>query len=239
MDAPQALSAAEQAEFAASKIEQEVFELDNLPSAAYQISAGGATLVDVNRKNGIWVAEQDYRSVQSGLNSLNGTLTFMDSGTTYPLIVRSYQNWRSGIVAIYNPADGRFRNIDVYSVETPLDAFPNTGKATYSGTAFDFDDEGALTYHVDFAAKSGAGEITGLDRYGTISLNTAQIAAETTALGDSRYVGYGTAGSARGTQFDYVFGFAGHQAEEIAGSAINNTNGDAVGFHGTRGAITE
>ena len=240
VDAPQALSAAEQAEFAASKVEKDVFD-PNYPSTsgAYQISAGGATLVDVYRENGIWVSKNDYRSLRPGLTTLNSTITFTDSGNTYPLITRSYQGWRSGTLISYNPANGRYAEVATYGVETPLAAFPSAGQATYRGTAFDFDDDGALTYHVDFAAKSGAGEITGLERYGTISLNTAPIAVETTALGVSNYVGRGTAGSARGTQFDYVLGFAGHQAEEIAGVAVNTTSGDGIGFHGTRGAITE
>ena len=239
VDAPQALSAAEQAEFAASKIDKESVDPNYPPEVASQISAGGATLVDVYRENGIWVSKNDYRSLQAGLTTLNGTYTFTDSGTTYPLITRSYQGWRGGAVVSYYPANGEFYYVDTYGVDTPVNAFPSAGQATYRGTAFDIDDDGALTYHVDFAAKSGAGEITGLERYGTISLHTAPIAAETSALGVSRYGVRGTAGSARGTQFDYVVGFAGRQAEEIAGFAVNTTSGDAVGFHGTRGAITE
>ena len=239
VDAPQALSAAEQAEFAASKAGRSALDPNYHPNAAFQISAGGATLMSVYRENGTWVGDVDYRSLQAGMTTLNGTYTFTDSGTTYPMTIRSYQGWRSGAVIVYNPADGEYYNTDVYGVVTPLAALPSAGKATYRGTAFDFDDDGALTYHVDFAAKSGAGEITGLERYGTISLNTASIAVETNALGESGYLGRGTATSARGTQFDYSFNFHGRQAEEIAGLATNTTSGDGIGFHGTRGAITE
>ena len=238
VDAPQALSAAEQTEFAASKIDKETFDPNHPPEAAYELNAGGATLLDVYRENGTWVAEMDYRSLQPGLTTLNSTLILTDSGRTHPLTTRSYQGWRSGAMVVYEPSSASYIYADTYGVDTPVNAFPSAGQATYRGTAFDFDDDGALTYHVDFAAKSGSGEITGLERYGTISLNTAPIAVETNALGDSRHVGRGTAGSARGTQFDYVVGFAGHQAEEIAGIATS-TGGDAVGFHGTRGAITE
>lgn len=239
VDAPQALSAAEQAEFAAEKVGKGTFDPNYPPDAAFHISAGGATLKSVYRENGRWVSKDDYRSLRPGLTTLNSTLTFTDSGNTYPLITRSYQGWRSGTLITYNPANGKSYNADIYGVEAPLAAFPSAGQATYRGTAFDIDDDGALTYHVDFAAKSGAGEITGLERYGTISLHTAPLAAETNALGESGYLGRGTATSARGTQFDYSFNFHGHQAEEIAGLATNTTSGDGIGFHGTRGAITE
>ena len=98
-------------------------------------------------------------------------------------------------------------------------------------------EQGTLTYHVDFAAKNGHGQIEGLSRHGTITLANAPIKVETHS-GKSEYIGRGTASSAKGSRFDYVVGFAGQQAEEIGGYATN-AQGEAVGFHGTRGAITE
>ena len=37
---------------------------------------------------------------------------------------------------------------------------------------------------------------------------------------------------------DYILGFFGNRAEEIAGQATSSKQ-EAIGFHGTRGAITE
>ena len=47
-----------------------------------------------------------------------------------------------------------------------------------------------------------------------------------------------TPAPAGGGEMDYILGFFGNRAEEIAGQATSSKQ-EAIGFHGTRGAITE
>ncbi|MDO5090994.1 MAG: factor H binding family protein [Cardiobacteriaceae bacterium] len=168
------------------------------------------------------------------MTTLNGSYTLTNRGQPEPATIRSYQGFRSGVVIAYNPTDGKHTHMGTYGVETPEANFPGAGQATYRGVAFDMTEQGTLTYHVDFAAKNGHGEITGLSRYGTITLANVPVKTVKNSYG----VIAGTASSAKGGSFDYGVGFAGEQAEEIAGFATN-AQGEAVGFHGTRGAISE
>lgn len=236
VDAPKDLTPAEKAEFQARKVDRSEIETPYVGEPdPYQITANGATLVSTAREGGKRIARKDYRSLQPGMTTLNGRYIFTNSGQSEPETIRSYQGFRSGVVIAYNPADGRADYGSMYGAGTPLASFPGAGHATYRGTAFDMKEEGALTYHVDFAAKNGHGEISGLSRHGTITLANAPF-AEGYAEGYSNI--NGTASSAKGSSFDYVVGFYGQQAEEIAGYA-QSAQFEAVGFHGTRGAISE
>ncbi|MDO5091404.1 MAG: factor H binding family protein [Cardiobacteriaceae bacterium] len=237
VDAPKDPIPGEKAEFQASKVDQQEPETPYGEIEPDQITANGTTLVSTVREGGKWISRQDYRSLQPGMATLHGHLVLTNSGQSFPETIRSHQGLRGGIIVTYNPENGKYSYADTYGVEPPLASFPEVGQATYRSVAFDMKEQGTLTYHVDFAAKSGHGEITGLSRYGTITLANAPLKVETHS-GKSSYVGRGTASSAKGGSFDYQVDFYGQQAEEIAGFA-DNAQLEAVGFHGTRGAITE
>lgn len=238
IDAPKDPTPAEKAQFEASKVDREEAETPygGEEDPPYQITANGATLISATREGGQWISRSDYRSLQPGMTTLSGRYILTNSGQSAPETIRSYQGFRSGVVIAYDSANGKYDHADVYGADSPVASFPTAGQATYRGTAFDMKEQGTLTYHVDFAAKHGHGQIDGLSRYGTITLANAPIKVET-HYGKSEYGVSGTASSAKGSNFEYGVGFFGQQAEEIAGFVHNAQ--EAVGFHGTRGAITE
>lgn len=63
----------------------------------------------------------------------------------------------------------------VVGVNTPEKQLPSSGLSTYKGVAFDANESGVLHYQVDFAKKEGSGTITGLEKFGTITLETGKI----------------------------------------------------------------
>ncbi|MDO5091161.1 MAG: factor H binding family protein [Cardiobacteriaceae bacterium] len=237
VDAPKDPTPAEKAQFEASKVDRREAETFGGEIEPAQITANGATLASLTREGGKWIGRSDYRSLQPGMTTLNGRYIFTNSGQSEPETIRSYQGFRSGALVTYATAHGKLGHVSTYGVDTPVASFPGAGQATYRGVAFDMTEQGTLTYHVDFAAKNGHGQIDGLSRHGTITLANAPIKVETQS-GKSDYIGRGTANSAKGSRFDYQVGFYGHQAEEIAGFA-RSAQQETVGFHGTRGAITE
>lgn len=150
--------------------------------------------------------------------------------------VRSYQGFRSGIMVLHNEAtDAQFTAPFGYA--TPLNQVPTQGKATYSGVAFDRQDKGNLKYHVDFYEKSGQGEITGLTRFGTITLHKATY-AYLDAPFTKNFHNVGEATAANGSSLRYTSALYGDKAEEVVGE-ISTPGNNVVGFHGTRGEITE
>lgn len=233
VDAPQALTPDERNAFEVSKVSREEYGTPYGDIQPYRIIANGATLANTTREGGKWITRRDFRSLQPGMSTLSGHYTLTNSGQSYPVTIRSYQGFRSGTIISYDAPAGVVTYWGSYGIATPLATYPTAGQATYRGTAFDRQEEGMLTYHVDFAAKNGHGQIDGLSRYGTITLNNASLNPE-----DAASFGRGTASSAKGSSFDYAVGFFGNQAEEIAGYA-RNAQKEAVAFHGTRGAITE
>ena len=183
------------------------------------------------------VQEHDFRSLPAGFAAYNGTYTNRDG--SFPVKVRSYQGFRSGVVATYYN-ENVFADFIDYGVRTPPAAIPTAGKATYNGTAFDGNERGSLTYHVDFAAKTGQGHIDGLNKYkyGDITLAEGKFLQDKLLNGDTQTWIGGKASAATGSSFDYRLFFFGNRAEEIAGYAIND-KWEGITLHGTRGAITE
>ena len=231
--APTAPNAAEVAAFNASKQRREKTDVvGNVDWQPYSLSANGHTLIRVSGNRNNAVEEHDFRSLPSGFAAYDGTYT--NRNGSVPVKVRSYQGFRSGVLAVYE--NNQFANISPYGIPTPPAALPTAGKATYNGTAFDHSDRGSFTYHVDFAAKTGQGHIDGLNKYkyGSITLAAGKI-----TQGKSSDGIVGKASAATGGSFDYNLTFSGNRAEEIAGYAINGDTGEGIGLHGTRGAITE
>ena len=204
------------------------------------IVVNGKTILNTYRKEGKVIGDYDFRSLPAGFASLNASKTYKDDGSTESLTLRSYQGFHSGVLAAYT-ADGRGETNAGYGVHTPAAAIPAAGKATYNGIAFDKDERGNFTYHVDFAARNGYGNITGISRFGDISLASA-------ALTDGDYWNgkggtvkatgiEGQATAAGGSRFNYELTFYGNQAEELTGE-LYNRNLDLIEVHGTRGAIS-
>ena len=235
--APTEPNAAETAAFHASKQHREktnvVNDGDWQPSST---SVNGRALWHTSGDRSNAVAEYDFRSLPAGFAAYNGTYT--DRYGSLPVKMRSYQGFRSGVAAAYFE-NNRTGYIEEYGVSTPPAALPAAGRATYHGTAFDSNERGSLTYHVDFGAKTGQGHIDGLKyKYGDIALAAGKITQEKQLDGSSETLIKGKASAATGSSFDYGLFFFGNRAEEIAGYAINDER-EGIALHGTRGAITE
>ena len=204
------------------------------------IALNGKTITNTYRKEGKVIVDYDFRSLPAGFASQNASKTYKDDDSTVPLTLRSYQGFHSGILLTY-VSDGKVETFMDYGVQTPPAAIPTTGKATYNGTAFDKDERGNFTYHVNFAARNGYGNITGISRFGDISLASAALTDGDYANGKGGSVkGTGIKGqatAASGDRFNYDLTFYGNQAEEITG-VLRNRNLDLIGVHGTRGAIS-
>lgn len=234
--APTQPTAAETAAFNTSKkFTEKVTILSNDPLRPYTISANGQSLIRLSGSNSNAIAERDFRSLPSGFASNSGTYT--DSYGSQPVSIRSYQGFRTGVVTVYDSRNKLLSVIPYGAITLPV-AIPTAGKATYTGTAFDQTGRGSLTYNVDFGAKSGEGHINGLSRYGNITLAKSNLGTEQMLNGNTVTGIKGTASAAYGDRFTYYLGFYGGHAEEISGYAVNNTP-EGIGFHGTRGAITE
>ena len=236
--APSEPNAAETAAFNASKQRREKINILNDGDwQPYSTSVNGRPLLHTSGDRSNAVMEYDFRSLPAGFAAYNGTYTDRDG--SLPVKVRSYQGFRSGVVATYHNGN-RFQDFMAYGVETPPAAIPAAGRATYNGTAFDSNERGSFTYHVDFAAKTGQGHIDGLNKYkyGDITLAAGKITQEKQLDGSSETLIKGKASAATGSSFDYSLTFYGNRAEEIAGYAINN-EWEGITLHGTRGAITE
>ena len=232
--APSEPNAAETAAFNASKQHRVKLNIvDDGDWQPYSIRVNGRTLLHTSGDRSNPVEEYDFRSLPAGFAAYDGNYT--NRNGSVPLKVRSYQGFRSGVVATYLNGN-KFSEITPYGVETPPAAFPAAGRATYNGIAFDHSDRGSFTYHVDFAAKTGQGHIDGLNKYkyGDITLAAGKIIQEKSSVGI-----VGKASAATGGSFDYDLTFSGNRAEEIAGFAANGDTGEGIALHGTRGAITE
>lgn len=99
-----------------------------------------------------------------------------------------------------------------------------SGSFQYKGVALSSSGQGVFNYRVDFAHKTGSGEITGLKEHGHITLHKAAI---TDKLDSTLFQGItskpmtGIEGKATGSNLGsnpvYRLGFFGPKAEEIAG----------------------
>ena len=154
-----------------------------------------------------------------------------------PVTVRSYQGFRSGVVTAYHEVAAP--HATAYGVHTPPVSLPNAGKATYTGIAFDATTSGNFVYNVDFGAKTGQGRIENMSYgKGLITLDTAPFQQERRLNGSITTKLEGTGVNKAWGDFKYRLDFYGNQAEEIAGYALRS-GVDAIGLHGTRGAITQ
>lgn len=181
------------------------------------------------------LAHVDARTVPQGFadrsvtGSVNGVMSRQN--------VRSYQGFRSGVMVLSNDTDGA-RFVAPFGYETPLAQLPAAGKATYRGMAFNRHEQGDVRYHVDFAKRTGHGEITGLSRYGTIALHDAAYASHWDALNQKTdYRNMGEASAANGQKLRYSTTFYGDKAEELLGELVGSH--DVIGFHGVRDTISE
>ena len=226
-------SASEQQAFEASKVKVQPASWLSTPNP-YRLEVNGAVLQETDAKT----SRIDARRLPAGFASLSGNYIFPNhNNTSVPATVRSYQGFRSGIFITHSDKPGVFANGGDYGVWSKAEQLPSSGRATYRGAAFDRADQGTLTYHVDFAARTGEGQIDGLPRYdGTINLRRAgfqthddgSIGIEGGAA-DTRYKG----------SLTYETSFAGAGAEELIGYVVNAADTEIVGFHGTRGEISQ
>lgn len=150
--------------------------------------------------------------------------------------VRVYNQTYSGIVGDrtlnyttqynqHSSSEHSYQIYDIVGVHTTKEQLPNN-QATYKGVAFDDNEQGGkITYHVDFANKIGSGEITGLEKYGTISLHQGSIRNLTNEDQEWAVVykdnNQGIKSAATSEKMDNVSGyellFFGPNAEEISG----------------------
>ena len=109
-----------------------------------------------------------------------------------------------------------------------------SGKATYTGAAFDRLDRGTFIYNVDFATRQGDGRIENIGRFGMITLKNAALTEMNGGFGVT-----GNASDRYKQPLVYQAMFYGNRAEEMAGQVVNTDNRDVVGFHGARGDIVQ
>ena len=223
-------SASEQQAFEASKVGAEsLVGTDGSNDTRYRVSIGNTTLVETDGKTG----RHDYRSLPAGFSSQAAFLAY--NNVSIPATMRSYQGFRSGVVVTYYQGNTL---TDTYGVKTAAAQLPQSGSATYNGTAFDRNDRGTLSYQVDFGARTGEGRIEGLGHYGTITLARGNFQA-VKQLEDGAAGIVGTASAKYTGSLPYEVVFYGHGAEEIAGGVMNDAKNDFIGFHGTRGEISQ
>lgn len=147
-------------------------------------------------------------------------------------IMKLYQQPYSVVIA--TNLGGTFEVNDYIGLETKTSAIPTTGSATYTGKAFDRSaDSGTLSYTVNFAARTGSGQITNL----TTNHGATPINLNNGSISGGRISGTATGGSISGSG-DYELKFFGPNAEEIAGKVTNIggsgiTNND-IGFAGKK-----
>lgn len=179
----------------------------------------------------------DMRSLPQGWLATTGRQISRDaSGDSTTMQVRSYQGFYSG--AYIQKGDEGFNLHLTYGVEPLADDMPSRGKATYTGVAFDERDKGTFTYHLDFAKQSGHGQISGLSRYGEVTLHPSVFTR--TQLND--FVIFqtvrGRASSAKSNALQYSANVWGAGAQEINGKIQEWGDATAV-FQGSRGDIVE
>ena len=134
-------------------------------------------------------------------------------------------NYTTGLQLNDNPrkawadADADFDITDILGLATTQEAVDALNiQATYRGEAFTAKDRGELGYQVDFQARNGSGEITGLDQFGRIALEKGNIAAMPEWLDMKNVVGISAAAtSEKQGKAGYTLMFAGPKAEEISG----------------------
>ena len=136
--------------------------------------------------------------------------------------------------------DGDYRNVNKFTIksvqgdETKFDKLPKSGTYTYTGKAFDKNNESALRYYINFNNKTGEGKISNLSGSDEITLQSAPI--QHSAFDRSAPGIEGVATSAKIEQGNYKLGIYGPDGEEIGGKVTFIKNGDSqeIGFGGRR-----
>ena len=144
----------------------------------------------------------------------------------------------------YNPTSNERFTIENRGLQTKEDGLPTEGRATYTGKAFNLENNGDLTYNVNFSERKGSGTITGFQKYGTITLEEAPLKvkplSKQVGIQDGRATPEKNATTNLLTPNTYNLDFYGPKAEEIGGSVYfdyNHDSGTNIGFGGTRGEI--
>jgi len=161
--------------------------------------------------------------------------------------LRSYRGFYAG--AFYHDKEERTNALQhdwqAYASPTKAIELPRRGKATYQGKAFNMDEEndGVLTYNMDFAQKRGSGTVSATTRHAELALREAEIQTLTGDFGKYYGVENGNIGTGNGvTSGRYNLMIAGPNAEEIAGTltywpSVNPRNTTNQVFYGKRDEI--
>lgn len=163
--------------------------------------------------------------------------------------LRSYRGFYAG--AFYHDKEERTNALQhdwqVYALPTKAIELPRRGRATYQGKAFNLNTEndGNLTYHIDFAKKRGSGTISATASHAELTLRETEIQTLTGDFGKYYGVENGNIGTNDGaTSGRYNLTVAGPNAEEIAGSlsywpSKNPRNTTNQVFYGKRDEIVQ
>lgn len=143
----------------------------------------------------------------------------------------------------YNPTSYERFTIENKGLQTKEDGLPTEGRATYTGKAFNLENNGNLTYNVNFSERKGSGTITGFQKYGTITLEEAPLQVKPRSKQVGIKDGRATPEKNATTSIHetYNLDFYGPKAEEIGGSVYfgdySGSDTNVIGFGGTRGEI--
>ena len=141
----------------------------------------------------------------------------------------------------YDPIPTERFTIHNTGLQTKEDGLPTEGRATYTGKAFSLENNGDLTYNVNFSERKGSGSITGFQKYGTITLEEAPLKvrqlSKQVGIQNGNITLEKDASIGNYNHPGYQLDFYGPKAEEIGGTVSFGSNIDSIGFGGTRGEI--
>ncbi|WP_455483699.1 factor H binding protein domain-containing protein [Haemophilus parahaemolyticus] len=143
----------------------------------------------------------------------------------------------------YNPTSYERFTIENKGLQTKEEGLPTEGRATYTGKAFNLENNGDLTYNVNFSERKGSGSITGFQKYGTITLEEAplQVKPRSKQVGIKNGRATPEKNATTSIHETYNLDFYGPKAEEIGGSVYfgdySGSDTNVIGFSGTRGEI--
>ena len=144
----------------------------------------------------------------------------------------------------YDPTPTERFTIHNTGLQTKEDGLPTEGRATYTGKAFSLENNGDLTYNVNFSERKGSGTITGFQKYGTITLEEAPLKvrqlSKQVGIQNGNITLEKDASIGNYNHPGYQLDFYGPKAEEIGGTVSFGSNIsyiDSIGFGGTRGEI--
>lgn len=181
--------------------------------------------------------KMNMHSLPRGWLSATGTNVFHDgSGDRLPTQIRSYQSLYSGSY-IQKGNEGISLHV-TYGVEPLIADMPTSGKASYSGVAFDASDRGTFNYHLDFGSRSGHGEISGLSRFGRVTLHPTTFSHKPQDDFVIFETTNGRASSEKRGFLQYTANVWGPGGQELNGKLQEAGSATAV-FQGTRGAVTK